>query len=126
MSEFVPLNDLESSLVAAQGKKITIEAFIRQLLECDLALPTANEVQNDGAGFQPILFEKQGTNMLAAFTDKSRALQLSHVATYCMVMNALEVLRRIPQGYGVVINPGFTVGLELSPDGIAQIVRDFA
>jgi hypothetical protein len=124
MKEFHPLNDLESSLLVAKGNGISIETFVQQLVRSDLALPTAKEVQGDGSGFEPILFDKQGINMLAAFTDKTRVSQLAHIAGYCLVMNGLEVLRRIPSGYGLVINPGLDVGFELSSEGIAEILKE--
>ncbi|KQZ34578.1 hypothetical protein ASD92_09885 [Massilia sp. Root1485] len=112
-------------MLAAQEKRIPVEEFIRQLVASNIALPSAVEVQENGSGFQPIIFDKLGTKMLAIFTDKARVTQLEHIAKYCLVMNALEMLRRIPSGYGIVINPGLNVGLELSPDGIAEIVKDF-
>jgi len=96
MSEFFPLNELEVGLVAAQKKAISVEEFIRKLILSDLVLPSAGEVKEDGSGFQPIFFDKVGTKMLAAFTDKTRALQLEHIAEYYLAINALEVLRRIP------------------------------
>lgn len=124
MNEFLPLNELEFGLLAAKCNEISISEFVRKLVASDLALPTAAEVQEDGTGFVPILFDKQGTKMLAAFTDKVRASQLEHVAKYCLVMNGLSVLRRVPPSYGLVINPGLEVGFELSADGIVEIVRD--
>ncbi len=122
MKKFLPMNELESSLLAVKHDEIPVSEFIRQLVSSDLALPTAKEVQEDGSGFEPIFFEKQGTRMLAVFTDKARASQLTHVAKYCLVMNGLEVLRRMPPENGIVVNPGLKVGFELSREGIAQIV----
>lgn len=124
MKKFHPLNDFESSLLVASENGLSIEMFVRGLLISDLALPCAKEVQSDGSGFEPILFNKHGTNMISAFSDKTRISQLAHIAQYCLVMNGLEALRRIPSGYGLVINPGLDVGFELSPEGIAQIIKD--
>lgn len=124
MKEFHPLNDLEVSLLAAKENEISLETFVRQLVRSDLALPTAKEVQSDGSGFEPIIFDKQGSSMLSAFTDKVRVSQLAHIARYCLVMNGLELLRRIPPRYGLVINPGLDVGFELSSEGIAEILKE--
>jgi len=126
MNEFLPLNELEFDLLAAKRNEISVSEFIRKLVSSDLALPTAEEVQEDGSGFMPILFDKHGTKMLAVFTDKVRASQLEHVAKYCLVMNGLSVLRRIPPGYGLVVNPGLEVGFELSADGVVEIVKDLS
>lgn len=124
MKKFHPLNDFETSLLGASENALSIELFVRMLVNSDLALPCAKEVQRDGSGFEPILFDKHGTSMISAFSDKSRISQLAHIARYCLVMNGLEVLRRIPSGYGLVINPGLDVGFEISPEGIAQIIKD--
>lgn len=124
MKIFDPLNELESGLLSAKKNGIPVATFLQRLLHSDLALPSATEVKDDGTGFEPILFDKQGTKMLEVFTDKVRASQLEHVAKYCLVMNGLSVLRRIPPGYGLVVNPGLEVGFELSADGIAEIVKD--
>ena len=119
MEKFNPLNDFEWSLLAAKENKISVEIFLQKFVRSILALP-----QEDGSGFEPVLFDKIGISMLAAFTDKTRASYLSDIARYCLEMNGLEVLRRIPPGYGLVVNPGFGVGFELSPEGIAEIVKD--
>ena len=124
MKKFNPLNELEWSLLAAQENKISVEIFLQKFVRSVLVLPAAKNVLEDGSGFEPVLFDKLGTNMLAAFADKTRASHLADIARYCLEMNGLEVLRRIPPGYGLVVNPGFGVGLELSPEGIAEIVKD--
>jgi hypothetical protein len=48
--------------------------------------------------------------MLAAFNDNARASELIHLAEYCLMMNGLQVLRRIALGSGLVINPGIERG----------------
>jgi len=62
--------------------------------------------------------------MLALFTDKERVKQVGNIAKYCLVMTGLDVLRRLPLGHGVVVNPGLDVGFELSPEGVVKIVMD--
>lgn len=124
MNTFSPANDLEASLVAAKAKKIPLELFLQKLLESQLALPSASEVLDDGTGFAPILYEKHGVMMLAAFTDKSRVSQMTDLAPYCLVMTGENVVRRIPPQYGLVINPGLEVGLDFSPDGLRRILHE--
>lgn len=124
MINFYPMNDLEISVSLAKRKEISVLTFLQQLIHSDLALPSATEVKSDGTGFEPILYDRTGIKMVAAFTDKSRIGELIHTAEYCLTMNGLQVLRRIPSGYGLVINPGLKIGLELSPDGIVKIIND--
>ena len=124
MSDFGPINELEKSLVSAKSRQMAVEVFLRQMLNTDLALPSISEVGDDGNGFAPLTYDRHGTPMLAAFTDPGRIGALSDVAQYCLVMNGLQVLRRIPPGHGVVINPGLEMGLDLSPDGIKRILSE--
>jgi hypothetical protein len=125
MEEFVSLNELESTLLAARQGHVPTGDFVQQLLLSEIALPTASEVQADGSGFEPVLFEKQGTTMLAAFTAKERVAQLGQMAQFCLMIKGAEVLRRIPKGYGLVVNPGLKVGFEISPEGISEILAEF-
>jgi len=123
MSAFTPLNDLEKSLVDARENRISIEDFLGHLARSNLALPSAGHVEPDGSGFQPVVFDKDGTGLLAAFTDKTRAVQMSSIATHCATMNAAVLFQRMRPDHGLVINPGLDVGLELSPQAIALIVQ---
>jgi hypothetical protein len=41
-------------------------------------------------------------------------------------MLMFEVLRRVPGGYGVVVNPGTSLGFEISPAGLQEILKDFS
>jgi hypothetical protein len=124
MKKFSPINDLELALIAARHGEISVDVFLATLIGAELALPTTAEVKQDGSGFNPVFFEKEGIKMLSAFSDVSRCTQLEHLARYSLVMSGLDVLRRMPPGIGLVINPGFSEGLELSPTRISEIVRD--
>jgi hypothetical protein len=126
MTTFMPLNSLEVALVQAQDGILPVQKLLQILVESDLAMPSATEVIEDGSGFQPLLFPKGEAQMLACFSDKSRIGEFSSLAPYCLVINGRDVLRRMPLGYGLVINPGAATGFDISPDGIAKIIEDFA
>ena len=125
MNEFVPLNKLEEKLLDARRGASPVGEFVQELWSSLLTMPTNSEVQDDGSGFRPIIFDKLGTNMLAVFTSKERMGHLQHLAKYCMVAQGGEVLRRMPKEYGLVVNPGLEVGFEISPSGIAEIISRF-
>lgn len=122
--EFSPLNSLEVSLLAVKSGEINMHDFIGKLIRSNLALPTASEVKGDGSGFEPIIFDREGVKMISAFTDIYRAKSLVHLAPFCLEINGKDVLNRIPTGCGLVVNPGFKVGFELSSDGITNILED--
>lgn len=125
MEEFVSLNELESKLVAAKQGRVPVGDFVHQLLSSEIALPTASEVQADGSGFEPVLFDNEGVRMLAAFTARDRVTELGQIAKFCLMIKGADILRRIPKGYGLVVNPGLKVGFEISPQGISEILDEF-
>ncbi len=63
---------------------------------------------------------------MAVFTDPSRVGIYSQQAEHQIRWRMLDVLRRVPGGYGVVINPGTPLGFEISPSGVGEILKDFA
>jgi hypothetical protein len=87
---------------------------------------SATEIREDGTGFAPLLFNNaNGDPMAAVFTDPERAKAHASRAKYLLQINGRELFRRLPAGYGVVINPGQAVGMEIQSYGVEAIVRDF-
>jgi hypothetical protein len=103
-----------------------IGAFMKAFVASDVVLLTGSLVTPDGSGFDPLLFDKQGTLHIAVFTHMERVGFHNQQAPHTLRMQMLEVLKRVPGGYGVVVNPGTSLGLELSPAGIGEILKDFA
>lgn len=103
-----------------------IGMFMKAFVESDVVLLTGSLVTADGSGFDPLLFDKQGTLHVAVFTHMARVGHFTQQAPHSIRMQMLEVLKRVPGGYGVVVNPGTSLGLELSPAGIGEILNDFA
>ncbi|MBA3940099.1 MAG: hypothetical protein C0520_02690 [Sphingopyxis sp.] len=100
--------------------------FLRLFSESDVIVPSGSEIMPDGSGFQPVLFDKGGTQMVACFTAMERIGDFSRLAPYCLSINGSEFLQGIPDGYGLVVNPGQSVGFDVTPEGLRQIVVDFA
>jgi len=122
---FAPLNALESAMVEAQTGTTDIRKVITALIQSELSVPSGDEVMQDGSGFQPLLFPKEGVQMVACFTDRSRIGEFASMAPYFLQLNGGDFLRRLPAGYGLVVNPGQSVGFDISPEGIERIVSEF-
>lgn len=119
ITSFKALNDLELSLVAAQKGELHISEFMKILLKSKIYIPSTEEVQLDGQGLQPLFFEKQGIAMVAVFTELSRITDdLKRHAKYCLSIRTRAFIEGFPKGFGIVINPGHLVGLEISSEGI--------
>ena len=125
MSDFTPVNSLERALVKAQAGELPVKAFLALLLTEDLAIPSKTEVQADGSNLAPLLYDRQGVSRVAVFTDASRTVATQQVAKYLLVTNGFYLLKRIPPQFGLAVNPGFSVGLDLPPAGLQQMLRDF-
>ena len=123
--KLIPENDLENMLVEAQEKQVDFREFIKSFLKADLSVPSGSEVMPDGSGMVPLLFEKNGIQMLGVFTSLSRVKLFKDKTPYCLSMKGSELLARTPSNYGLVVNPGFDKGFELPPSGLKEILKDF-
>ncbi len=124
MPPFIPVNAFEEALASANAGTLSPQVFLGIFLSSDVVLPSATELQPDGSGMQPLFFEKDGVGMLSLFSDLSRVESFASKAPYALVLKGLEMLKRLPKEYGIVLNPGQTVGLELHPDGIRQLLSE--
>jgi hypothetical protein len=119
---FRPHNDLERALMQAQTGRMGMPGFLDLFSRSDIFVPSGDAMGANGEGFQPLLFDRDGTAMVACFTAAERIGRHARIAPYCLQIEGLAFLRRLPPNVGVVVNPGHEAGFELSPSGIARIV----
>jgi hypothetical protein len=93
------------------------------LLKSDVAVPSGSEPQANGAGLDPLVFDKDGTKMVAVFTSLARVTQRTDMR-FVLTLRGRDLLARMPRGLGIVVNPGFTVGFEITPSAIADLLRE--
>jgi hypothetical protein len=125
MTQFTPQNAIETALVQTQAGLLPMHEFLALLMISDIAVPSGNEIAADGTGFQPLLFSKDGVQMVACFTDRNRVKSFASMAPYCLVMKGKKFFSRLAPKFGVVVNPGETVGFDIPPTGVKRIVADF-
>jgi len=125
MTDFHPRNNLESALERARSGQISMPDFFHLLAKSDLAVPSVSAVEPDGSGFQPLLFDKEGAQMVACFTAIERIGEFAKRAPYCLTVQGNMFLRRIPAGYGLVLNPGQPSGFDIAPEGVSRIAKEF-
>lgn len=124
-SDWPPQNPLEQALHGVKTQQIPTEAFLQALVAGTLYVPSREEVQADGSHFSPMLFERGGVPLVAAFTHLERAGRYSDKAPFAVSLSGREFLTGLPPGYGLVLNPGYDVRSEILPQGIPAILRDF-
>ena len=101
-------------------------AFREGFVAAGVVLLGGSRVTPEGSGWDPLLFDRQGTLHVAVFTGPARVGIHSQQAPHQIRWLMLDVLRRVPGGYGVVVNPGTTLGFEISASGVGEILKDFA
>lgn len=126
MNDAAPQTPIETLLKTAMDGQLPIGLFMKAFVASEVVLLTGSLVTPDGSGFDPLLFDKQGVLHVSVFTDMSRVGFHSQQAPHTIRMLMLQVLKRVPGGYGVVINPGTSLGFEISPSGVGEILKDFA
>lgn len=117
IEKLVPVNPLEESLACAQAGRMQMKEFLAILRVSDLFMVSQSE-GGAASGVQPILFDRNGVPMAAVFTDSSRASRYGDLVKVIIRMNGEELLKQVPPGYGIVLNPGFDTGLEILPEGL--------
>ena len=123
--KLIPENELERLLAHTQLQKSDFREFIKFFLKANIFIPSATEVMPDGTGLEPLLFDKKGTQMLGMFTSAGRVSLYKSQFLFCLSMKARDFIARMPEGFGIVVNPGFDTGFEMTPTGLSAIVRDF-
>ena len=125
--EFHPDNELERALVQAQAGTMSTEEFLGRLLDSQVTLLLDKEVPESGwdNSISPlVLASPRGGNVLAAFTGVDRVVPMSQGSNsykYALLVDFRWVLKGVAPGVGIVINPGWPVGVEIEPARVAEL-----
>lgn len=131
MPQFVAENELEKKLIQAQNGEIEGEVFLKEMLTLQVFMPILDK--HNISGFQeskeaiPLSFkDDNGTEMVILFTSPERAKEF--VKEYPGYEGGLLedfqwVIKKIGGGYGVILNPGFDVGLELEAEMLELMTK---
>lgn len=120
-----PTNSLETALRQAQIGKISMPDLLRLIVAADLFIVSVEEVASNAQGLHPLIFDRAGVPMAAVYTASARAEAAESQVKSVVRMKGATIFRNTPPGYGIVINPGFDIGLELLPDGIQNVVNKY-
>jgi hypothetical protein len=128
-TDFVPQNDLERRLIEAQEGRIPPEAFIETLIGSEVFMPVYEKhqiggLQTDSRALPLKIQTDEGGEVLVLFTSPERAKSfVSDFPGYGggLVADFTWILEKLGVGYGITLNPGYEVGIDLQAQDIAQI-----
>lgn len=72
----------------------------------------------------PLVLTREGQSFLAVFTHQAMTGAFFSDAYVAASVPAFEMLRRVPEGTGMVVNPGSPLGLEVPADGLRAFTLD--
>lgn len=127
--DFQPKNELESQLLAAQQGRIDAEEFMQALLEAQLFMPVEERLSVGGLQSSdranPLSLQAEdGTKVLVLFTSPERAKPFvkNHPGYEGGLLAEFTwIVSKMGSGYGISLNPGWEVGLDMEPEMVAEL-----
>jgi hypothetical protein len=119
--EFTPMNGIEETIASMRSTEMAPNAITAALSDADLFVSSRTEVLADGSGFEPLLFGESSSPLVGIFTAPERPLIHRDRAEYMVQMTGRDFFRRMPSGYGVVVNPGYLTQFVISADAVTEI-----
>ncbi len=126
---FIPANDIEEKLLAAQEGRLPGEIFMQELLQAQLFMPILDK--HGIGGLQPsasatplTLTDDEGTELLILFTSPERAkVFVQDFPGYegGLLAEFTWILEKLGSGHGISINPNWAVGIEMAPEMIEAL-----
>jgi hypothetical protein len=126
MTEFIAQNELEQALVDGRKGHLPLPEFLKLLLRSPIYVLSGSEPQEDGSGFEPLIYPhpEESDQMICVFSSPARIGRFSQFGPYMMQVTCGEFLERLPdQAIGIVINPGDEFGFELRNAAIQSLVK---
>jgi len=125
---FDALNALELRLVQAQQGELEVPAFLDSLLDEQVFVlidrPLGEGGQWDEQTTPLVLTSESGEPMFAVFSAPEHATPWADQVAgfeHALQVDFAWLLGGIPAQVGIVLNPGFDIGMEMSPDAVSQL-----
>lgn len=129
---FEPINDLERGLLAAQQGETDSLTFLEQLARSQVALLVDQEFADTEhpEGVRPLVLEgAAGEGLLAVFTAPARGYPMTEqnpAFAFAVEVSFAWAVHATWAGMGIVVNPGWGVGLTLPPESVQRMKGDAA
>ena len=122
-------NELEKQLHAAQVGETPSEVFMKQLLAAQIFMPVKDEpviggIQRSTHAQPLVVKDNSGESALILFTSPERAKPfLEHYPEFKggLLTEFTWILEKMDQGFGIMINPGDDLGIDIEPELVQQL-----
>ncbi|MFO7859247.1 MAG: SseB family protein [Ectothiorhodospiraceae bacterium] len=124
---FEPVNELERALLAAQDGEMDQVSFLEQLAAAQVSILVDQEFADTEhpEGVRPLVLEgPEGESLLAVFTAPARGYPMTEQNpdfAFAVEVSFPWAVHATWSGMGVVVNPGWGVGLTLPPASVEHM-----
>ena len=128
-------NELEKQLHAAQLGESPSEVFMKQLIAAQIFMPVKDDPSIGGiqrsTHAQPLVVQDDsGLSALVLFTSPERAkpfLEIHYPEFKGGLLTEFTwVLEKMDAGFGIMINPGDELGMDIEPELVRQLAQSAA
>lgn len=110
---------VEQAILRVREGKASMQTLLWTFSASTVFIPSSVEPK-DGF-FRPVFFQKDELQMYPAFTAPERVGNVASIAPWLVSFSGLELIRRIPAGDGLVVNPEAGLGFDVEPRGLASL-----
>jgi hypothetical protein len=130
MTDAEPRNELERQLLAAQEDRISSDDLLRILMDSQVFLPVQDEkapvlnIQRSTRAQPLVLAAEDETPILVLFSSPERAKPFikDFPGFEGGILEPFKwVLENMGSGYGIALNPGSELGLDMEPETVADL-----
>lgn len=127
---FIPQNDLERQLLAAQEGSLGEDEFMHALLTAQVFMPIHDKhgiggLQTSQSAVPLTLDSGAGFDVIVLFTSPERAkdfVQQHPGYEGGLLAEFTWVLEKMGSGLGLTLNPGWDAGLDMEPETVQQLL----
>jgi hypothetical protein len=124
MNSARPATVLERAIARAHAGTLAAPTVLWTLAASELLIVNRDAADAGAMPADPVLLHSEKGTFLALFSHRDQAAAYLTEGHAAVAMAGLQLLRRLPDGVGIVMNPGSRLGFEVPADGVQAFVRD--
>lgn len=119
-----PATTVERAIARAQQGSISPATLLWTLSASEVVLLGETAPPRGALPASPFLLEDGSKTLLAVFTHEDRALPFREANPAAAPVIGMAMLTRLPEGLGIIVNPGSRLGCEIPAANISEFVGE--